>query len=214
MKLALEQINQLKIDPDRPTIISDADEVILHFSDLFEDYLTTQDMYVNFASYALSGNIKYQENDQPVETEKLNELIHDFFDKYTHKQRLVEGVRENLHHLSEKFQIIILTNIPHDYAAIRRRSLSRLGLDYPLISSSGPKGLLVDRIGKLSAHKSVFIDDLATHHTSVAEHSPQTLRIQYIAHEQLNHVEKKARDCHHRCRDWAHIREIIESFIQ
>lgn len=213
MKHALEQIRQLKIDPEKPMIISDADEVILHFSDLLKNYLSTQDMYFNFGGYALNDSIRYQKDDQPVSRRKRSWLFNDFFDKYTAKQILVEGVRESLFHLSKKCQIIILTNIPHDYADARRTKLSTLGLDYPMVSSSGPKGALVEAISQHCDHKSIFIDDLSSHHTSVAEFSPDTLRIQYIAHEQLNSVEKKATDCHYRCRDWNHIRQTIEAFI-
>ena len=37
MKHALEQLKSLSLDPRRPVIVTDADEVILHFADILSE---------------------------------------------------------------------------------------------------------------------------------------------------------------------------------
>lgn len=213
MKFALEQLKLLPLNKARPVIISDADEVILHFAHILSDYLRTQGMYVNFVSYALEGNIKYIDNDQPVDSALFGEIIDDYFDNYVEKQPLVENVGTHLKNLSEFCDIIILTNIPHNFADRRRTFLNEAELTYPMISSSGPKGPVIKAIRKMTSQKLIFIDDISHHHKSVAKFVPDALRIQFIANRHLNSIEKKSEFCHHRCQDWPHIEQVIREYL-
>ncbi len=214
MKFALEQLKSLSLDSDRPVIISDADEVILHFSDILSEYLLGQGMYVNFKSYALEGNIKYTDTDIPVDSDLFGEIIEDYFENYVEKQPLVKDVSKHLENLSEFCDIIILTNIPHSFADRRRKKLIDSGLNYPMISSSGPKGPVMKAIKRITREELIFIDDISQHHKSVAKFVPDTLRIQYIANDHLNNIEEKSKYCHHRCRDWSHIEQVIRDYLQ
>ena len=214
MKFALEQLKSLSLGGNRPVIISDADEVILHFSELLSTYLLDNGMYVNFTSYSLEGNIKYSATDKPVDSALFRDLIDDYFENYVEKQPLVKGVVEHLANLSSFCDIVILTNIPHNFADRRRKKLIEAGLDYPLISSSGPKGPVMKAIRELTPEKLIFIDDISHHHKSVAKFVPDTLRIQYIANDHLDSIEKKSKHCHHRCRDWSHIEQVIREYLQ
>jgi len=214
MKFALEQLKLLSLTPTRPLIITDADEVILHFSDILADYLRTQGMYVDFVSYALDGNVKYLDSDLPVDSALFKGLIDDFFHGYVEKQPLVEGTADHLANLSALCDIVILTNIPHDFADRRRSQLIDHGLDYPMVSSSGPKGPVLRAIRDFTREKMIFIDDISHHHASVAKYVPDCLRIQFIANSHLNRIEGKASDCHVRCDDWVHIEQEIRSFLE
>ena len=214
MKQAIAQLESLSFYKNRPVIISDADEVILHFAHILSDYLRTQGMYVNFTSYALEGNIRYLDNDAPVDSSLFKAIIDDYFDNYVEKQTLVKNVHKHLKNLSEFCDIVILTNIPHDYADRRRKLFQDNGLNYPMISSSGPKGPVMEAIRKLTPEKLIFIDDISHHHQSVAELVPDTLRIQYIANRHLNDIEQKSKHCHHRCRDWSHIEQVIRTYLE
>ncbi|VAW05784.1 hypothetical protein MNBD_ALPHA01-667 [hydrothermal vent metagenome] len=214
MKFALEQLKTIPLDSSRPVIISDADEVILHFANILSDYLNTRGMYVNFTSYSLEGNIKYLDSDKPVDSRLFKGLIDDYFDKHVETQTMVEGATEHLANLSELCDIVILTNIPHNFADRRRRLLDRMGLGYPMISNSGPKGPILKAIRKKTPEKLIFIDDICHHHKSVAQYVPDALRIQFIADSQLNVMEKPSQHSHHRCHDWPHIEQIIREYLQ
>ncbi len=213
MKFALEQLKNISLTSSRPLIISDADEVILHFSDLLSQYLLTQGMYVIFTSYNLEGNIKYIDSDKPVDSELFKGLIEDYFENNVEKQPVVKGAIEHLGNLSEYCDIIILTNIPHAFADRRRTKLAQLGINYPMISSSGPKGPVLKAIRQRTDEKLIFIDDISHHHESVAKHVPETLRIQFIADKQLNKLEKQSAHSHHRCHDWPDIEHVIKGYL-
>lgn len=214
MKFTLEQLKSLSLDRARPVIISDADEVILHFSDILSEYLLGRGMCVNFQSYALEGNIKYTDTDTPVDSHLFGEIIEDYFENYVEKQPLVNGAAQHLENLSAFCDIVILTNIPHNFADRRRKQLMNAGLNYPMISNSGPKGPVMKAIRRKTSEKLIFIDDIAQHHKSVARFVPDTLRIQYIANDHLNSIEEKSEHCHHRCRDWPHIEQVIRHYLQ
>ncbi len=214
MKFALKQLESLAFDPTQPVIIVDADEVILHFSEILSDYLPSQGMYVNFINYALEGNIKYIKTDEPVERKYFKTIIEGFFHHKIEKQPLVEGVVEGLNNLSGLGKIVILTNIPHNFADRRRKILEDHGLNYPMISNSGPKGPLLKAIGKMTTGKLIFIDDISHHHKSVAQQAPETFRIQFIANRHLNSIEDKAKHCHHRCEDWPEIEQVIRGYLK
>lgn len=214
MKLALEQLKNLPIDSSRPLIVTDADEVILHFSAILSDYLDSRDMYVEFSSYALEGSIKYKATDRPVESKHFKALLDGFFHDYVEKQPLVAGAAHHLDRLSRDCDIVILTNIPHDFADRRRKSLQKQGIRYPLISSSGPKGPVLKEIRALTRGKMIFIDDIAHHHTSAAGNVADIYRIQYIASAQLSDLAETAPDCHVRVRDWNHIEQVVRRHLQ
>jgi len=213
MKFALEQLKTVSLTSSRPLIISDADEVIFHFSNLLSQYLLTQGMYVIFTSYNLEGNIKYINTDKPVDSGLFKELIDDYFENNVEKQAVVKGAVEHLGNLSEYCDIIILTNIPHAYADRRRMKLAQMGMNYPMISSSGPKGPIMKAIRKKTDEKLIFIDDISHHHESVAQHVPEALRIQFIADKQLNKLEKQSEHSHHRCHDWSDIEHVIKGYL-
>ncbi|NOZ42685.1 MAG: hypothetical protein GXP02_05910, partial [Alphaproteobacteria bacterium] len=209
MKFALEQLKLLSLDRLRPIIISDADEVILQFAGMLEQYLLSRGMYANFTSYTLEGNIKYCHDNIPVDPALFGEILNDYFDHYVEKMPVAAGAVSHLKNLSALCDIIILSNIPHHFADRRRQKLIALGFPYPMISNSGPKGPLMKAIRALTTEKLIFIDDISHHHRSVARAVPDALRIQYIADRHLDSIEQKSPYCHVRGRNWNHIEQVI-----
>jgi len=214
MKFALKQLKSIPLNASRPLIISDVDEVILHFANMLSEYLFSQGMYVNFTSYSLEGNIKYSATDKPVERALFKRLIDDYFDNYVERQTLVKGAAKHLANLSEFCDILILTNIPHDFADRRRHHLNSFGMSYPMISSSGPKGPVLKAIRGKTTEELIFIDDISHHHQSVAQYVPEALRIHFIADRHLNAIEEQADHSHHRCHDWSAIEDVIRQHLQ
>jgi|GEM_PF-329563 len=212
-KTALEQLEKLSFSTDQPILVCDADEVILRFAHALEDYLPSRGMYVNFSSYALFGNIRHAHNNEAVDPSAFTDLLDDFFHAAVDHMKVVETAPEHLDLLSEKCQILILTNLPNEYADRRRDALARQGISYPLIANKGLKGPIMREIASHTSQEVIFIDDIARNITSVAEYVPESFRLQYIAHRGLHEVEQKAEDCHHRCDDWQHIRTVIEDHV-
>lgn len=109
------------------------------------------------------------------------------------KNSRLSTAADHLANLSALCDIVILTNIPHDFADRRRSQLMDHGLPYPMVSSSGPKGPVLRAIRQSGPQKMVFIDDISHHHASAAKHVPDCLRIQFIANSHLNRIEKRLR---------------------
>ena len=179
------QIETLELDPDRPLVISDADEVLLQFMRQFEIYLDRNDMWIDLSSFRLQGNIKYKGSDEAVDMTNRN-IIDDFFAAETLNFSPVEGAAEALTALSKEAQIIILTNLPLAQKSERQINLSKHGMDYPVIVGSGLKGPAVKSLGEKINAPLFFLDDIPHNINSVAEYVPTSGRIHMIADPRLS----------------------------
>lgn len=195
------QIERLELDPDRPLVISDADEVLLQFMRQFEIYLDRNDMWIDLSSFRLQGNIKYKGSDEAVDMTNRN-IIDDFFAAETLNFSPVEGAAEALNALSKEAQIIILTNLPLAQKSERQINLSKHGMDYPVIVGSGLKGPAVKSLGEKINAPLFFLDDIPHNINSVAEYVPTSGRIHMIADPRLSKLIGAAEGASARIDQW------------
>ena len=195
------QIETLELNPDRPLIISDADEVLLQFMRQFEIYLDRNDMWIDLSSFRLQGNIKYKGSDDAVDMTNRN-IIDDFFAAETLNFSPVEGAAEALNALSKEAQIIILTNLPLAQKSERQINLSKHGMDYPVIVGSGLKGPAVKSLGEKINAPLFFLDDIPHNINSVAEYVPTSWRIHMIADPRLSKLIGAAEGASARIDQW------------
>ena len=195
------QIETLKLNPNRPLIISDADEVLLQFMRQFEIYLDRNDMWIDLSSFRLQGNIKYKGSDEAVDMTNRN-IINDFFAAETLNFSPVEGAAEALNALSKEAQIIILTNLPLAQKSERQINLSKHGMDYPVIVGSGLKGPAVKSLGEKINAPLFFLDDIPQNINSVAEYVPTSGRIHMIADPRLSKLIGAAEGASARIDQW------------
>jgi len=195
------QIETLELDPDRPLVISDADEVLLQFMRQFEIYLDRNDMWIDLSSFRLQGNIKYKGSDEAVDMTNRN-IIDDFFVAETLNFSPVEGAAEALNALSKEAQIIILTNLPLAQKSERQINLSKHGMDYPVIVGSGLKGPAVKSLGEKINAPLFFLDDIPHNINSVAEYVPTSGRIHMIADPRLSKLIGAAEGASARIDQW------------
>lgn len=100
--------------------------------------------------------------------------------------------------------IVVLTNVGPEHQARRVAQLTALGLNAPVIGSRGGKGEPVAAlIAERKPSVAVFIDDLAQHHASVAEHAPDVWRLHMVGEPVIADKIKPARAAHARIDDWA-----------
>jgi hypothetical protein len=128
-----------ELDPDRPLIVSDADEVLLQFIVGLESFLISKGLKLELTSFALQGNIKDIETGEPVAKEAVAPLLRTFFETVDDLQA-VNGAPQALARLSECAQTLILSNVPGHTAVNRRKNLSQLGIRAPLVANDGLKG--------------------------------------------------------------------------
>ena len=202
------QIEKLELNPDRPLIISDADEVLLQFMRQFEIYLDRNEMWIDLSSFRLQGNIKYKGSDEAVDMTNRN-IIDDFFAAETLNFSPVEGAAEALNALSKEAQIIILTNLPLAQKSERQINLSKHGMDYPVIVGSGLKGPAVKSLGERVNAPLFFLDDIPHNINSVAEYVPTSGRIHMIADPRLSKLIGAAEGASARIDQWQEARAWI-----
>ncbi|MEM7570071.1 MAG: hypothetical protein AAF337_09765 [Pseudomonadota bacterium] len=189
-------------DRDKPLLICDADEVLLHFFETLEGFLERKGFFVQLDSFALNGNVRHKDSGEAANGATLGGLMRDFFETDIHTSRAVEGAPEALEALSQTTTICILTNLPGEQAGKRAQSLASLGMAYPVICNTGGKGRAVEALLGQWRADAAFIDDMPGNHDSVAEHAPGVHRIHYVANTRLSPLIDKPQSAHVRLHDW------------
>jgi FMN phosphatase YigB (HAD superfamily) len=207
-------VEGIRIDPTRPLIISDADEVLLQFIAGLERFFDRHACYMDWASFRIHGNVKHRATNEPVTSERVTELVSAFFDSETRTLEAVPGAAAALADLSQHAQIIILSNLPETSRLARIENLLGHGIDYPVIAGKGPKGEIVKRLVEGFAQPVVFIDDLPPHIASVASETPHVHRLHFIANPRLARMLPKAPEAHARIDTWPEAAAWITSVIK
>jgi hypothetical protein len=181
--ITLRQIDSLALDNDRPLVICDVDEVVVHFTKAFESYIAKLDLWLDPRSFAINGNVRHRRTGAEVAQAEIGRLIGLFFAEKTRHLEPVEGAVEWLVEIAKLAEIVMLSNLPHEAAEARRENLRGHGLDFPLITNSGPKGPAVMAIAGNTQQTTIFIDDSPSFITSAYEHVPDAHLIHFL-HDQ------------------------------
>ncbi len=109
----------------RPLLISDCDEVILHFVTHFAQWVEeAADLTFALDAPGFAGALRTRDG-RIVEQERVWPLLDLFFEREMHRQNVVPGAVEALAEISRRADIVILTNIGDDYQANRGPSSRR-----------------------------------------------------------------------------------------
>ncbi len=196
---------------DRPLVVCDVDDVVLHFTDPFREFLLSQNHEFLPRSFDLIGNIVASDTRLEVDTAGVYRLIGAFFEAQETWQLPIDEVVQTLAALSVDADVVFLTAMPPLYSAPRRRLLDRLGLTYPLIASEKPKGPIMRQLNAERIFPTTFIDDMAHNLHSVREHMPDSLLIHMMPDSPLHLMAPKPQDDIVRARDWRHAEELIRA---
>lgn len=170
----------LRLEPEAPLVICDVDEVIVHFLRALEEFLAENDLWLDPASFALNGNIRRRSDGEPLHASELGPMLMRCFAAKTRRLELIEGAKEGLAEISRASQIVLLSNLPEDFAEDRRANLSEHGMDYPFYTNVGPKGPVVREMARGHRAPVVFIDDSPSNLKSVWEHFPQASIVHFL----------------------------------
>lgn len=188
----------------RPLLISDCDEVLLHMVRHFGTWLDEAheiDFSIGHGDFA---NSMTRRDGGPAPTrEDMWALLGGFFPAEMHRQTLVPHAREALARLAETTDIVILTNLQDQCRLPRIEQLAAFGIAHRVECNQGGKGEPVARlVAEYGNPATVFVDDLAVHHDSVARHAPAVHRLHMIAEPVLAAAVPKAPAAHARIDDW------------
>jgi hypothetical protein len=177
----LDQIQALPVSA-RPLIVCDVDEVVLHMMSHLETYLTARDLlFLNF-EYRLTGNIAAGSDRTVLPREEVRRHLQAFFDEVSHRQDMVPGAGSALNALARDWDIVLLTNLPGSHnKPVRERRLAEMGIAFPVLTNSGPKGGAVAALAAGRSGPVVFIDDSPSNHASVHASLPSAVQVQFIA---------------------------------
>ncbi len=206
----LSQLEALQLTPERPLIVSDADEVIFAFVRGLEAYLLDNGHFMDLKSFAMRGNIRATETGEAVSAEAVKALINGYFAERTEQIEPVDGAAEALAALSERAQILVLSNTPLDCREARRRALVKHGMDYPLVANIGRKGGAMAYLAARQSAPMFFLDDIPHNISSVARAAGSVTRLHFIADHRLRDMLGAAEDADARIDDWPGARQFIE----
>jgi len=188
----------------RPLIVTDCDEVLLHMVVPFRDWLDEEhDIAFDFAGGS-ALKLTHRHDNSPVDREKLWPLLDGFFATQMHRQPPITGALEAIGRLNEVADIVVLTNIGEKGHAGRVAQLGALGVYHPVVSNWGGKGPPLARLVEQYAPTvTLFIDDIAHNHESVAEHVPDAWRLHFVGEPQLASHISTSPHAHARIDNWA-----------
>ncbi|MEQ1890760.1 MAG: hypothetical protein ABL951_16535, partial [Alphaproteobacteria bacterium] len=179
------QLEGLTLDPRRPLIVTDADEVVAYFIAGLERFLERNGYWLDLRSFAITGNIRKRGSDEISTQAQVKELLAGFFDTEVEALDPVDGAAEALQTLSKRAQIIVLSNVPPSAHMARQRWLRRHAMDYPLIANAGSKGLALRFLSERISAPVFFLDDLPPHLDAVAEQAGSVCLLHFIADKRL-----------------------------
>ena len=199
----------LHIDPQRPLVVIDVDEVLGMFMKGFERFVETQGLEMRIDRFALFQNIYRPGEARHIDMTHGRRLFDAFFDCDPHEMEVAPGAPEALSRLADHANIIILTNAPASSRPARARWLVDNGMPYPLVIGAGPKGRPVAALASRTGRPTAFVDDLLPNLDSVEIEAPRVHRFQSVADERLRPFAPSAPDRHPRLDTWPELADAI-----
>ncbi|SFS04565.1 hypothetical protein [Sphingomonas jatrophae] len=188
----------------RPLLITDCDEVLLHMVSHFAEWLQEAHAITFTPAQESWAEAMRRADGSVVPGPEMWRLLGAFFDTEMPRQTLVPHAREALEKIGEVADIVVLTNLGDERQPHRVAQLDALGLRHAVVCNQGGKGPAVERLlAERQPPVAAFVDDIASHHASVAEHAPDVWRLHMIADAPLAGVLPPAPAAHARIDDWA-----------
>jgi len=192
---------------NRPLVVTDCDEVLLHMVRHFRDWLGDE----HGVDFLLEGNpfvqsMKRRDSEVEMTEAEVWDLLGRFFDTEMGRQTAIEGAVEAITELQREADVVVLTNLVDKRNEARVRQLRDFGITAKVFTNQGPKGGALSRIiAEFSPSRAVFIDDIAQHHASAGEVVPHVHRLHFCGEPAIApHVPcaHEAGDAHARIDSW------------
>jgi len=190
------------LNPGRPLLIVDVDEVLGLFVAGFERFLEGQGYELRLDRFSLFGSIYRQGETDLANVDAAVMLYNEFFRTGVEDMEPTPGAAEALASLATHANIVILTNAPDHCREPRARWLARHGMDYPMQINEGPKGIAVAALAARVTEPTAFVDDLISNLDSAQDVAPCVSRFQLVADPRLRPMAPTAPERHTRIDDW------------
>ncbi len=198
----LAELEAAGVEPGRPLVAVDADEVLVHFAEHFGEHCAARGIRFSLVEYRLDTALRHADG-RPLDREEIAPLIWEFIETETRDQRAIDGAADGLATLAREAQVVVLTNAPAKMRADRIANLADLGMPYPVVMNEGGKGRALRWLAERAAAPVAFVDDSVDQHGSAARHAPDVLRVHMVAPEILRPIVGQAPGAMARVHDWA-----------
>jgi hypothetical protein len=203
------EVETLHVDPNRPLIVVDVDEVLGLFMRGFEVFVGGHGLEMRIDRFALFQNLYRPGEATHLDVSQGRRLFDAFFACDPHRMDVAPGAASALASLADRATIVILSNAPPVCRVTRARWLVENGLPYPLVIGAGPKGPTVAALASRTRAPTAFVDDLLPNLDSVEAEAPQVHRFQSVADERLRPFAPSAPDRHPRFDSWVDLAPAI-----
>ncbi len=199
----LAQLEAAGVEPGRPLLISDADEVLFRFVETFVGHIEAGGYSFDWSSFRLTGNVRRASDDTVLDQPQVFALLQEFFAAHAEDIPPVPGAAEGLARLARAgVQIVVLTNIPPAQRDARRLALARNRMPYPVVVNTGDKGPAAAWLAARAGGPAVFVDDGPNNHVSVKQAAPEIACLHFVATERLARLVEKPPEADGRPEDW------------
>ena len=189
---------------NRPLLITDCDEVLLHMVSHFEAFLDeAHGVDFDFEGGKFADALTVRATGEMLDEDRVWPLLNQFFREEMHRQTPVPGAIEALGRIGEVADIVVLTNLGDEAHGWRVKQLASHGIRHEVVTNQGGKGVPARAIiARHSPTVTAFVDDLPVHHGSVAKHAPEVWRVHMVAEPRLAPNVPPAGRAHVRIDDW------------
>jgi hypothetical protein len=208
-----QQLLDLKIDAQRPLVICDVDDVVVHFLRGFDAMLARLDHVLEANSFALNGNVVHVKTRAEMHHDAVAKLVDDYFIEQTEHMEAIDGAVASLNELAEQASVVMLTNLPHHAREKRIRNLQNHGLHFPVITNSGPKGPAIKNLESRTSGPVIFVDDSPNFVQSSYEHAPQVKIVHFLHDERFARLHTPFDFVSHTTGTWDDAKHHIEGLI-
>lgn len=207
-----QQVAALALQPDRPLVVVDADEVLVHFALPFGSWLERRDWRFGLHEYQLDRAISRADGSNATALE-THHLIMDFIADQTLHQPATAGAAATLASIARQAQIVVLTNVPLPQREHRQINLAGHAMAYPVIVNEGPKGPALAEFACRVTAPIAFIDDNPGQIDSAAVHAPHILRFQFTGCDLVRAVLPPANSASLRPQNWTELQNELSNFL-
>ena len=208
----LPQLDALTLDPQKPLLVVDVDEVLVGLAGHLGEFAETKGFALKLTGYQLDGALKRGDGSE-ASAEEFRSLFTEFFETQTRHQRVYPDAAAVLESIQLRAQIVILTNVPPYAEKDRIENLRGHGIDYPLVVNHGGKGAALSWLSQRVGNVTAFIDDSPTQIASVAEHAPDVQRLHYVGDDHLRTLLDPLPTAHHAPTTWREIEQVLDEIF-
>lgn len=198
----LAQLEALELDPARPLLAVDADEVLVVFAAELAQFVAGLGYEMRLTEYRLEGAIRAADTGAPIPFDAAIGLIGRYFGEASHAQPAMPGAAAALERLSSRAQVVVLTNVPRAARETRIARLAELGMPYPLVENSGGKGPALAWMAARAGAPVAFIDDSPSQIESAARSLPEALHVHFTGSAFIAGVMPHCAAAGARAADW------------